>query len=489
MGIFDRFKQKPAEPAKPFKKRGYAAANAGRLFTDFGTTSASADAELKPALAAIRARSRDLVRNNEYARRYVQLIRNNVVGDRGFRLQVKARDNGVLDLGGNQAVENAWAEWCRTGNCTVDGRLSFLDCQKLVAESLVRDGEVFVLKYKGPYTHGFAFQFIEPDRIDETLNKKLSNGNEIRMGIECDQFRRPVAYYMSAAHPNDIHYGQAFGTKHVRIDADRIIHIYEQSRIGLSRGEPKMAPVIPSLKQLGALTEAQLVACRTGASKMGFFTSPSGDGFVADDYENDVPIYEVSPGLMAQLPAGVTFEKFDPGYPGEFAEFHKSILRGIASGLGVSYVSLASDLEGVSYSSIRSGTIEERENYIALQSFLIDHFCQPIFRAWFENALDNGVLFFPSTRFEKFANSAEFRARRWQWVDPSKEMKANIDGMRAGILSLSQVAAAYGMDVEELFAQMQSDKAMAQQFGINYQLEPYGAAFAPISDSEGGTNE
>ena len=78
---------------------------------------------------------------------------------------------------------------------------------------------------------------------------------------------------------------------------------------------------------------------------MGFFTSPDGDGFTGDDYDPQAPIMEAEPGTFTQLPAGMSFEAFDPAHPTTaFAEFEKAILRSISSGLGVSYVSLSNNL-------------------------------------------------------------------------------------------------------------------------------------------------
>ena len=116
MGIFDRFSKKPLEPKK-IRKRQYAAANPGRLFADFKASERSADSELRPVLRVLRSRSRDLARNNEYAKRYLELLKTNVVGDRGFTLQVKAVDTvGRLDQSGNNAVEAAFRRWGRLGN-------------------------------------------------------------------------------------------------------------------------------------------------------------------------------------------------------------------------------------------------------------------------------------------------------------------------------------------------------------------------------------
>ena len=124
MGILDIF----SRSKKPKSRRNYAAASKGRLFADFNASNRSADSEIYPVLRDLRNRSRDLERNNEYMRRYLQLLRTNVVGEAGIRLQMKARNpDGGMDMGGNNIVENAWAEFCRYGGPTVDGQMSMID--------------------------------------------------------------------------------------------------------------------------------------------------------------------------------------------------------------------------------------------------------------------------------------------------------------------------------------------------------------------------
>ena len=71
---------------------------------------------------------------------------------------------------------------------------------------------------------------------------------------------------------------------------------------------------------------------------MGFITSPSGDAYVGDDTEDDyTPIMSAEAGTFEQLAEGQGIATFDPQHPTSgFDSFHKSVLRGIASGLGVS---------------------------------------------------------------------------------------------------------------------------------------------------------
>lgn len=483
MGIFDAFKKKQPPKSKVFK-RSYASANTGRLFADFMGSERSPDSELRPVLTKIRSRSRDLARNNEYVKRYLELLKVNVVGDKGFKLQSKAlNDDGKLDQLGNDTIEKAWNDWCKLGNCTVDGKMSFIDAQKMAIESWARDGEVFILIHRNKeFKDQFSIQFLEPEYIDHEKNERLPNGNEIRMGVELNQFKRPVAYHFLTYHSGDYDYTtKTKSPKHVRIEAERVIHLFIQLRAGQTRGEPWTSPAISALKQLGGFREAAVVNARVGASKMGFFTSPQGDGFVPDDEDMGVPIMEASPATFHQLPAGVGFETFEPAFPNnEFDSFHKSVLKGIASSLGVSYTSLSNDLEATSYSSIRQGALEERDMYKNLQSLMVDHFVRPVFEKWLLAAQMAQTITYPLFKMDKFINAAEFRGRAWNWVDPQKEMNAAILGLKSGVLSLQDVASQYGKDVEELLSQIARDKDLMAQFGVEYQLEPYGAQFAPI---------
>lgn len=483
MAILDFLKPKPK--VKGLQKREYHAASTSRLFNDFFDSNRSADSELYSVIRKLRNRSRDLARNNEYVKRYLDLLKNNVVGDRGFSLQVKAMNaTGDLDQIGNQAVEDAFKAWSKKGRCTVDGQLSFVDVQKMVVEGLARDGEVFIIKHRSASFHdSFALEFIEPDRVDEQKNGRASNGNNIRMGIEIDKFRRPVAYHVLTSHPGDYEYTtDAKSPKHVRVPAERVIHIYMPLRAGQTRGEPWTTSAIPAIKQLDGFREAAVINARIGASKMGFFTSPAGDGFVADDLDNNVPIMSAEPGTFHQLPTGVGFSSFDPQFPSnEFDDFHKSVLKGIASGLGVSYTSISNDLTSTSYSSIRQGALEERDHYKNLHRFFIDHCVRPIYEAWLESAMEMGSFGIPLRQYSRFSDASEFRGRAWQWVDPQKEMNAAIIGLKNGVLSLQDVASNYGKDTEELLAQIVRDKALMEQFGVSYALEPYAAQFVAVN--------
>lgn len=489
MKISDLFRNKKARTQM---KRQFDGASMGRLFNDFVSSQRTADSELRHNLTTLRNRSRELSRNNEYAKRYLRLLKTNVIGEKGISLQVKAINaDGSFDRIGNNIIEGQWKKWCRKGTCTVDGKLSFIDAQSLMIESLARDGEVLVRLVNYNNADKFAIEFLEPDLIDENKNERLKNGNTIRMGVEMDKYRRPVAYHIRTSHPGEELQGVNQQTKTERVEASKIIHIYDPDRAQQSRGVPWMTTAMSSLKMLHGYREAELVAARTSASKMGFFTSPAGDGFMPDDYEGEIPIMDAAPGTFHQLPQGVQFQAFDPQHPtSAFGEFEKSILRGIASGLGVSYYALANDLTAVSYSSIRQGELADRDFYRSLQRFVIEHFVTPIFRQWLTNAITTGSVNLPINKYDKFADAASFMGRGFSWVDPQKEIAANVMALQNGLISMQDIANNYGRDVEETFAQIARDKETAARFNLATAFEPFGATKMPVDPdvSDGNTD-
>lgn len=125
MAILDFFKRKKAVAAK----RGFQAAQYNRLVSDWQTSSASIDAELRGSLKTLRNRTRDLCKNNDYAKNALRAIENNVVGQ-GIRLQAQVTQNngrnaGKLNDKVNSAIESAWADWCKKDSCHTAGTLSF----------------------------------------------------------------------------------------------------------------------------------------------------------------------------------------------------------------------------------------------------------------------------------------------------------------------------------------------------------------------------
>jgi len=132
----------------------------------------------------------------------------------------------------------------------------------------------------------------------------------------------------------------------------------------------------------------------------------------------------------------------------------------------VSYNSLSSDLEGVSFSSIRSGTLEERDQWRVNQQWMIDHFLSRVYDEWLKMVLLNGALKFTFNDYDKLS-AVRWQPRGWAWVDPLKDIKANTEAVTAGIKTSSEVIAEQGGDIEDVYAQLQYEKELAEKYGLN----------------------
>ncbi|WP_170942046.1 phage portal protein [Noviherbaspirillum denitrificans] len=483
-------KEQPAivrtEPVlRPIRVRTFAAASSSRLTAGWNVSNVSADADIFRSLDVMRARSRDLGNNNDYFRKFLNMVGNGVVGPKGHQLQCQVTDpGGKKDELANNAIEAAFLKWAKRGVCDVTGRLSFVDIQKLFIKSVARDGEILIRRVRGKTVNafGYALQVLDISRLPVAFNQTLSNGNFIRMGIEMNSYGRPVAYHLLTLHPGESMpvtiNGQSVRVE--RVPADDIFHCFVPELLEQSRGIPWAHAAMLRMNMLAGYEEAVVVAARTGAAKMGFFTSPDGDAEPLSDGEDEEGefVTDADPGTFSVLPKGYDFKAWDPDYPAQNTDvFIKLCLRGIASGLLVSYNSLANDLEGVNFSSIRAGLLEERDVWMALQAWMVESFCEPVFMDWLQMALMRGAITMPNgsalpiAKLEKFGAHA-WQSRRWAWVDPLKDVEANMAAVRGGLKSRKQIITEQGGDIDEVFQQLAAEEEEARRLKINLSGEP-----------------
>jgi lambda family phage portal protein len=448
----------------------------GRLTMDWIASILSADQEIKGNMRLLRARARELSRNNPVAKSYLKLLTANVLGEKGIGYQAQVRNNDkTLNAAFNDKIEDAWCEWCKRGNCTVDGKMSFRALQNLVLKNIATDGEVFVRMVRGfNNKHRFAIQLFDADQVDHLFSRYASRQeNEIRMGIEMDEWGRPVAYHVNLKHPSDM----GGSLLRERIPADQILHLYDPERVNQTRGITWYHPCMVEMRMLGGYVEAELVAARTGAAKMGFLKTIDASGFTEPNPDAKYRI-EAQPGVIEQLPPGVEFQAWSPEHPASaFPMFVKAMLRFVASSLGVSYNALASDLEGVNYSSMRSGLLVERDQWKMLQSFMKEQMLQPIFESWISMALLSAALVLDSRDPSRFL-AGKWEPRGWMWVDPLKDVQSGILGIGAGLTSRANLISEQGGDVEEVFEQLAEEKALMESYGLELQI----SAKAPVVD-------
>lgn len=449
------------------QKRSYAAAAVSNLLTDWTTNNNAQDIESRLAIRQIRNRARDLERNNDYARKFLRDLEANVIGHNGFQMSMRIKTTrGGLNKNLNEQIETAYEKWRQRGNYDVTGRLSGIEGDKLILRSVARDGDVLVRLIRGydnPFR--FALQHIEADQLDENYVWNFQPDIYIRMGVEMDQWRRPLAYHLWRQHPGDLFPD----LRRVRIPADEFIHPFVTERVGQSRGISWLCSSTIRLRHLEKYEESEVIAARVAAAKMAFFTRTGEQEYVGDGVDDEGNIInEASPGTFENLPIGVDVKPINWDHPnGNYPEFRKAILRGVACGLGVGYNTAFADLEGVNYSSLRGGELDERDMWLSLQEWFVSSVKQPEFKEWLKMAiLSEQIKGVSIGDIDDICDSSHWRGRRWSWVDPQKDIQANIEAINAGLESKTAVIESMGRTKEEVWDELAEEQELAQEMGL-----------------------
>lgn len=333
------------------------------------------------------------------------------------------------------------------------------------------------IRQKGINKFGFTTQILDITRLERRLtNVELKNGNYINMGVELNPYGKPVAYHIKKYNNKDTMMAGINLGDYERIPAEDVIHYFVAEQAEQVRGFTWLHSVMINLNNLDAYQEAAIMERRISASSMIFITNNNtSDGTDLADYENDNGelIKEMDPGAISVLPQGMDVKSVSPSSTaGEYETFIKATLRSIASGLNISYNTLASDVSDVNYSSGRIGTISERDHYTIVQNSISESILTPIYLAWLETAmLNNAIKFYngtplPIDKLDKFSKH-KFKGRRWLWVDPLKDINASIQAVEYGFKTRSDIIAEYGGDLEQTFLQLQKEQELAKKYGLD----------------------
>jgi len=463
-------------------RRSYDAGSLDRLSTDWNPVDYTADQHWYQSNLRMKARARDLAMNDGYAANFIRLCRLNIAGAYGFTYQADIRENdGRADELANKIVETGWVDWCLRLNCTVTGLHSFRRVQHMVIEQLKRDGEFLVKKVFNDSKYGFQLQMLEPDLIDDRLNKRLDGGNIIVLGVELNAYRKPVAYWLRGAdETRDLFRAGMTAAKSVRVEANLIYHGFDQFRAFQTRGVTAMSPSMRRMRVLHGYEEAYAEKVRSAASVGGFYQreiAPDGTpvGLAnqqAVDGEKDERgnlVRTLEPGTNEELPLGYKYVPNDPDFPSDsHGDYMIGSLIGVAAGWGPGYNTIASDLRNVNFSALRNGKGEERELWRDGQEAMIEDFVELVKDDWLRMAMATQAVTLPLSKFEKFRKGS-FTGRTWDHFDPLGDIQARILEILFGLATRSRYAAERGDDLNDIYKKLSDEMKLAGKLGLTFQ--------------------
>jgi len=443
--------------------RKYEANSKGRRTAGWLTTgSGSANAEVGNALALVRERVRDLVRNNPYAGSALNVIEGNVIGT-GIMSTVTGKSGRAADK-----LSQAWLEWCESIDADSDGVNNFYGLQALVMRSIAESGECLVIrKWRNPndgYSIPVPFQIeiAEGDLIDTFQSRTLDNGGFILQGVEFNAKKKRVAYWLWNQHPGEMILSNKGGIKSERVDAKDILHLYRVDRAGQVRGISWGAPCVIKMRDYDEYTDAQLLRQKI-ASMFALFIKDSQapeDSVAAEDNFN----IKLEAGAVEFLPPGkdIVF----PTLPAVSNDGHSErVLRAIAKGWGVTYEAMTGDLSNVNFSSGRMGHLEFQRNVRKWQwNLFIPRFCNPVFKWFLEAASVQGL--------QTEGARAVWTPPRIEMINPAQEIGAIVSGVRAGLQSLPDAIREQGYDLDTHLNEIKSSNDKLDELGIILDSDP-----------------
>lgn len=420
-------------------------------------------------------RARDLAKNNETVSSYINLMLRSILGNTGFRLNVTAyNDDGLSDRVANQTIQDFWYEYTRSYKkyVSADEQLNDIDFDRQVIFNFLVDGEVFIRKIRDNKSKfGIRWQIIDALEVDYYYNEMPLNSGKprIAMGVEVNDKYKPLAYYIRKDNNTDYY----TAGERVRVPADEIIHIYKHLFPGQVRGFTALAPILLNLNSLQTYKTAEINASILNAAYMGVWTktNPSARNAYQDYPEDEISdegdiATVVEENVFRFAPQGYDLKSISSNHPNNNVQsFFKSLLKGIAGSLGLSYNKLASDYESTSYSSLRQANIEDAVTVKELQQFIIDNWKDIEYAEWLKFLLLSDLTNLPYSKIEKFL-SHDFQGRNFEYLDPAKEMQAIQLRLALGLSSPIEEIHQLGKDPVDVLNSWQKWQEMLKDRGL-----------------------
>lgn len=438
------------------QNRNYEAAKDGRRASSWSANNnPSVNSLIAKDHKKLVARSRELNINNAYAKKAPYIIANNVVGTgimptpqvieqiEGGKLKKIAKKKEL-----EKTILAAWKIWADELNADYNGDFNFYGLQHLALRTIIISGEVLVIRKRVKRDEnklGFQLLIVEGDYIDVTRDTlKDTDGGFTFRGIKYNEKGKRTGYWIWNKHPTELE------AKSFLVDIKDVLHCYDLERSGQNRGVPLAATTSVTQKDLGDYMDAELFT-KKGAACFSAFVQKAEDP--EGNNTGEGILESIEPGAVQYLKPGETIHFPSlPQNPG-LSDFVKVQQRGIAAGYLMPYENLTGDLSNVTFISGRLGQIDFRAQIEYWQhTMFIPRFCNVVFK-WFMEGAKIGFGF-----DEKLEVKATWTAPRRQMVDPTKEVAAMKEQVRAGFASWQEVVRESGYDPEEVLQQLTEDQ-------------------------------
>lgn len=443
-------------------KRLYNAAKSTLQRRPITSGALSADAVVDHGGVSLREQARFLDENHDLAIGVLDVLVDNTLGQ-GLQYEpMVRRRNGELADAVNEEIRDRWQEFWQRPEIT--GELPGAMVERLMCRTWLRDGEVFVRHIDG-FEGMYKFALYEPDFVPFDLFQPNDN---VHHGIEKDAAGRPVGYHFFKGHPGSlggVNISSLYET--TVIPARDISHLKFVRRLGQTRGVSVLHGVIARLDNIREADEAEQIAAKVAASFCAVIRRDADFAGADLDHlttEGDRTFSMKSGMIFDNLLPGETVETIGTERPNtKLIDFLNHNLRAVASGTGASYSSISKDYSG-NYSSQRQEMVENQVHLHKFRGYFIETGPRVIYERWLRFMLGTGAIRVPTRANGDTIFAVDIRpGGGTPWIDPLKEVQADIAQIDSGLASRHQIIRKRGGDPEQVDAEREQDTAQQQQ--------------------------
>lgn len=405
---------------------------------------------------------------NPILRSFVRLVRDGVIGN----MPLTPNFSGISKKNRRELLQRLYKEFSNT--VAIDGKTTMRVFQKQLVENYLIDGRVFgLLMYSNDYPFGVAVQPVSREALADIRHNQADG---VRWGMKYDKrTRRLVSYlfYENGTNPLLNNSGAAFNQfvsssgETVEIPESRVLDLKNAQRADAWDNYPSfLLAAYYGIKNTDELDKVTLQQMRASACKSGFFTKEAETG-TNDDDEVDYELPEnLTYGNIAELPAGMKFEAFDPKFPStDIVEYRKQLLRASIAAGGLDYNSVMSDATSVNFSSLRHFWAQSKDTIRSMQEDVIEMVLRPLLLVFLDVVMSSGRIKLTDEEIMA-ARTTAFSRRGYPFIDPAKEAMSKKAQLSMFAVSPQDVAEESGRSVEDVLNDIGAVSDLVEKVGI-----------------------
>jgi len=412
-------------------------------------------------------KARDMDRNDSVIGQTIDRAVSNEV-QQGFTVDPQTGDKEA-----DEAIKELWADWsCNPDAVDIAGEMTFLDYEIAASRSSKLDGDCVITG-----TVDGHLQFFEAHTIGTSSQKE-----NVVLGVEMDQFRKRLRYYITRDLLDPYSTGRSTGFAATETALDvrdengirQLFHVYNPKRTTMTRGITALAPVFQLAGMLedvnfAKVVQQQIVSCFAIFRKqaMGAGGLPSVQGYGYSESETTGAgtraIEGITPGMEIIGAPGEELQGFSPNVPNsEYFEHVKLILQLIGVNLGLPLCLVLMDGSETNFSGWRGAVDEARKGFKRNQENLIKRFHSPVYVWKLHQMLteDNALANLYGRIGERFFKH-RWNPQYWPYIEPVKDAEGDLKQLRGCLNSPRRIQSNNGRQWDEVYAEAIDDYAGA----------------------------